>query len=132
MITIKEIGRRIQIERDYISSLGKNWLSPQEQKVLQKRMGGKLSNEMRSRYEVSMFNKDRPTKYTVYVNLKDRVVTTWTGEVLGKIIHAGDVYRSAFGDKRINIRVRMNNGQVYSGTYFTSAGDYAHIKRVKG
>jgi hypothetical protein len=89
-----------------------------------------VTNEMRSAIETFEFLTDPPKKYTVYVNEKTGEITTWTGQKLGtfRVING---YRSNFRDYRISLQVKAINGYSYYGTYFKSAGDYAHITMNK-
>jgi hypothetical protein len=130
--TPKEIEKKVETERDYIKSLNKNWLSPDEQEILKKKMGGELTNEMRSQLEVHQFKQDPPERYFAYVNLDKKQITTWTGEKLGDITHVGNEWSSNMGDRRVPIRVKGINGFTYSGTFYKDAGDYARLKKVMG
>nr|WP_298657062.1 hypothetical protein [uncultured Flavobacterium sp.] len=89
-----------------------------------------VTNELRSAIEAWEFKIKPPQKYLVYVNLEKRVVTTWTGQVLGNITQIGREFRSNMGDKRINIRFKGINTLNYSGTFYKSAGDYAIVRTV--
>lgn len=91
-----------------------------------------VTNELRSAIETWEFKIKPPQKYTVYVNLEKRVVTTWMGQVLGNITFIGKEYTSNMGDKRINIRFKGINTLTYSGIFYKSSGDYAHVKTVLG
>lgn len=128
-VPLKEIEKRVKIEHEFLKELGKNWMSPEEQREQEKRMGGKLTNEMRSRLEKHYIISDVPDQLFVYVNLPERIVTTWPGEKIGDIIKVGSLYRSNMGDERINITVDVN-GVKYTGTYFKGAGDYARLRRI--
>lgn len=102
-----------------------------------------VTNEERSALECFLFCYDPPAKYFAYVSGEAPLqtgcgteygrackVTTWTGEVLGNAT-LGPVYRDNFGGKRRSISLRAINGQRYSGTYYTSAGDYCRLRAVK-
>ena len=128
---MNEIEKRLNIESDFVKSSGKNYLTRADQKKLERLMGGELTNEMRSAHEIFTFNNEKPEKYSVYVDFKKNVVTTWTGEVIGTISWSGSEYRDNFGGKRVNLDVRMNNGDLYYGTAFVSSGDYATIRKKK-
>lgn len=128
---MNEIEKRLNIEADFIRTSGKNYLTRQDHKLLEKLMGGELTNDMRSAHEIHIFNKEKPEKYSVYIDFKKNVVTTWTGEVIGKISWSGSEYRDNFGGKRVNLDVRMDNGDLYYGTAFVSSGDYATIRKKK-
>ena len=90
----------------------------------------KITNELRSKIETYEFMQDKPDRYFIYIDEKENVATTWTGDKLG-IVHFGKEYRSNMNDKRINIDVIGINGIKYHGTYFKSSGDYARIKAYK-
>lgn len=89
-----------------------------------------ITNALRSAIETWEFKIKPPQKYTLYVNLEKRVVTTWTGQVLGTITSIGKAYRSNMGDIRIPIRFKGINTLTYAGTFYKSAGDYAHVRTV--
>ena len=91
------------------------------------------TNEERSALEVYDFVHSPPDKYFLYVDDKTGKATTFTGDVLGSV-ERGRSYKSpAFGtpSTRVPIKVYGINGVTYSGTYFSSAGSYARVKRVK-
>lgn len=112
----------------------------------------RVTNDEISKLEVYEFCNDVPDSYFLYVseNRKQKVVhpewiekygkdyyqtwqhvvTTWTGDILGKCL-LGSPYYSNFGDKRQSITVWGLNGVVYYGTYFTGAGNYARIRKAK-
>ncbi len=99
------------------------------------------TNDDRSAIEVYEFCRDKPDRYFVYVShvdhgiatprLEPLNVTTWTGELLGRISSYGPRYRDNFGGIRQSIHVRAITGEVYHGTYFASSGDYARIRKSK-
>lgn len=89
------------------------------------------TNDEVSSIEVYEFVTNPPDKYILYVDLPKRIVTTWTGELLGKIISTGKTHRSNMGDTRIPIRIKAINGKEYYGTFYQSAGDYARIEMYK-
>jgi hypothetical protein len=86
------------------------------------------TNEERSALEVFEFQRDKPANYTLYINAEKRTATTWTGETLGSVTF-GREYRDNFGGKRVAITVKAITGETYHGTFYKSAGDYAHIKK---
>lgn len=88
------------------------------------------NNNERSALEVYDFVNNPPDKYYLYVNAENKTVTTWTGEVLGRVVF-GCSYRSNWGDKRIPITVLGINGRRYHGTYYTDSEDCARIKAFK-
>lgn len=93
-----------------------------------------VSNAERSKIEVYEFVRDRPKKYTAYVSIADQIVTTWTGDVLGRITWVGHVYEtSVYGgaNQRQNLRVVGVNGVVYSAVYYRSSGDYCRMKAFR-
>lgn len=89
-----------------------------------------VTNDERSALEVFVFCTERPDRYTLYVNEAAREATTWMGDRLGEISF-GRAYRDNFGGTRVPIRVQAINGRTYSGTYYKSSGDYAHVRAVK-
>ena len=88
------------------------------------------SNDERSDVEVYEFLTNKPLRYTAYVD-HYHTITTWTGQKLGTITHAGKVYRSNFGDKRQHLTIKALNGLTYSATAYLTAGDYCHMRAVK-
>jgi hypothetical protein len=116
--------------------------SKQDLKAIEVLAGHKpLTNKERGAMEVYTFVKERPDTYVAYYKFHaprlegsqriTGIVTTWVGDKLGDIVHTGGEYRSAFRDKRVNIRVRAINGATYAGTAFLDSGDYARLKRTK-
>jgi hypothetical protein len=106
---------------------GRNYVTPEDAKQLPE----SLTHDEISAIEVYEFRHNPPARYFAYVTRDLQYITTWTGEILGKIIEAGGKYRSNMGDNRINIRVRAINGKNYSGTFYMDAGDYCRIKTTK-
>jgi hypothetical protein len=98
------------------------------------------ANAETSRREVAAFVADKPDRYFAYVALPSpgrpkvtrAVLTTWTGDVLGNIVELRAPIRDNFGGTRQYIRVTAVNGRMYSGWYYTSSGDYARIRALKG
>lgn len=94
------------------------------------------SNEDRSLVEVCRFENLDAGKngYGAYWSKDGRTITTWMGEPIATIIWKGSEYKTpAFGgrgSKRINFRAKGIDGHLYSGTYFTSSGDYVQMKRL--
>lgn len=120
-----------KLENEFLKSLGKNWLSIEEQEQRRVFVGGyALTNEDRSSIEVYDFVNNVPTKYTLYISESDSKATTWTGEVLGNVSFA-PAFKAFFGDTRQHITVKAINGKTYHGTYYKSAGDHANIKLAK-
>lgn len=90
-----------------------------------------LTNEQRSAVEVYDFVNDPPQKYFAYVSEKTMTITTWMGNLLGKITRVGDTYRCLFGDTRRSIHVLGVNGLRYYGVYYQSSGDYCLLTANK-
>jgi hypothetical protein len=93
-----------------------------------------ITNDEIGKIEVYEFVHNLPQKYFLYVNEEKRVVTTFNGEQLGTITLLGAPYKApAFGgySTRQSIKIKAINGLTYSGTYYTSSGNYARIKAVK-
>lgn len=57
-------------------------------------------------------------------------ITTWMGDHLGMIVHAGRVWQSNFGDKRRYVRIQAINGRIYSGVAQLSNGTYVRMREV--
>lgn len=89
-----------------------------------------VSNEMRSAIEVYEFINTPPNKYFLYINEKEGIAMTWTGQKLGRVTF-GQTYRSNLGDKRQSVSIWAINGHTYYGTYYKSSGNYARIKMRK-
>lgn len=124
--TVRKIEAHEKRTREFLKEKGKNWLSAEESKQIDREMGYGVTNEMRSNVEVYRFMKEKPKKYFLYIGHAEREATTWTGQKLGRVL-MGHAYHSNFGDIRIPIDVIGINGVKYHGTYFKSAGDYARI-----
>lgn len=92
--------------------------------------GHHVTNDMRSAVEVYEFHADPPERYFLYINVTAKLATTWTGERLGRV-EFGREYRDNFGGTRVPITMRADNGRLYYGTYFKSAGDYARVRLAK-
>jgi hypothetical protein len=99
-----------------------------------------VTNDERSSIEVYEFCTNPPERYTLYIGENPagytapgskHMATTWTGEYLGDVTF-GRKYRDNFGGTRIPINVEAINGKSYYGTYYTSSGNYAHIRIKKG
>lgn len=90
----------------------------------------KVTNADRSAIEVYEFCTEKPLKYFLYINEKERTATTWTGEKLG-VVSFGRKYRDNFGAIRVPVTVQGINGISYYGTYYQSTGDYARITAFK-
>lgn len=109
--------------------------TPAEMREIERIAGCKApTNEERSALEVYDFVHSPPDKYFLYVDDKTGKAITFMGDVLGSV-ERGRSYKSpAFGSTstRVPIKVYGINGVIYSGTYFSSAGSYARVKRVKG
>lgn len=108
-----------------------------------------VTNEERSAVEVYEFCQTPPERYFLYISHDDNALslpdshnhrtirngasglaTTWTGEKLGDV-QFGSEFHSAFGDRRVSLRVYAINGKTYSGNYFRDAGSYARVKLCK-
>jgi hypothetical protein len=89
-----------------------------------------VANKERSAVDVYEFTRDKPERYFVYINEKDRLATTWMGDRLGNV-SLGREWRDNLGGKRVSITIRAINGETYHGTFYKSAGDYARIKKAK-
>ena len=88
------------------------------------------TNRELSALEVWEFTTSPPERKFLYVDARNCVATTWTGEQLGTC-SLGREYRDNFGGKRRPITVRAINGYTYHGTYYASAGDYARVRKGK-
>jgi hypothetical protein len=81
---------------------------------------------------------DPPDRAFLYPKMTDRTevlghkhlgwVTNWVGIPFGVVTVRGSHWRSNFGDRRVNIRVRGSNKVDYCGTIY---GTYVRLRRVK-
>ena len=107
---------------------GKNCLTPEMQEQLPE---SPISSEI-SAIETYEFINNPPDTYFAYINQENKTMTTWTGEVLGKVFGLwSSGWRSNFGDTRVSIDVKGINEIKYHGFYYKSAGDYCRIKAYK-
>lgn len=90
------------------------------------------TNEERGSIELYEFANSTPDKYFAYYSNDMRRITTWMGDTIGEVISHGNTFKSSFGDRRVNIRMRAINGKTYSGTCFLDSGTYCRLKLVKG
>ena len=87
-------------------------------------------NELTSAKEVADFKARTEDRWFVYINEKTMKATTWMGDVLGSI-GLGPVYRDNFGGRRRAVYMHGVDGRKWSGTYYTSAGEYARVRVAK-
>jgi hypothetical protein len=129
----KRLNRYEKATKKFIKPNG--WkIVPAEAGARLKARGLDVTNDERSRLEVYLFVTDPPEKYFAYVYEIDGVpasITTWTGEIIGRVTTVFRTHRSGFGDKRVNFRAKMIDGRTYSGTFYKSAGDYCRLKVFK-
>lgn len=131
-------------ERVRIFPVGKCSFTPEDQALLpESPTHDEISSmevyEFRHAAFPSYFAYVHETKYRRTYSLTDKgtvytipeYVTTWTGEVLGKIIDWYAPYKSNMGDERINITAKMINGKVYHGTFYVGVEDYCRLKIAK-
>jgi hypothetical protein len=104
----------------------RNYVTLDDQKLLPE----PCTNEEISQIEVYEFVTKFPEEYLLYVNEEKCIVTTWTGEKLGRCI-LGREYNSNMGDNRRSIKIWGINHKEYYGTYYQSTGDYARVKMYK-
>ena len=102
-------------------------------------------NAMRSRVELFELNRDRPERFSAYlqpsnreqvdqtnlVAYRHRNVTTWTGDKLGWVTHTGAYHRNNFGGRWRQVTVRTIWGQTYTGREYDSR-QLVNLRRVKG
>lgn len=108
---------------------GRNYVTVEEQAILP----SSCTSEEISQLEVYEFMKNPPTKYFAYVTIPEHggyKITTWTGELLGRVTHYGE-WVSNMGDRRASIRVKAINGKMYHGTFYKSTGDYCRLTMSK-
>ena len=133
MITKQEHGKLTYKYNLYHSErnrlfVGKNYVD----KEMALQLPEPITNEEISAIEVYEFINDPPERYFAYINEKDKTMTTWTGDILGKVLGLWSLgWRSNFGDIRVSIEVIGINGKRYHGTFYKSAGDYCRIKSYK-
>lgn len=128
----EELRARLDRRMAWLKGLGRNWYRSEEEPA-----DVRVANDELSQVEVYEFVIDPPDRYVAYVAKRDHptgavsyVLTTWTGDVLGKA-QLGLVYVSNLGDTRRPIWVRAINGRTYYGTYYCGAGDYCRLKAHK-
>jgi hypothetical protein len=94
------------------------------------------ANAERSRAEVAEFTSEQPDQYFAYHSAgrgnlaRGTLITTWTGDPLGRVLEAGEPYVSNFGDRRQSFRMLSAGMCSYSGTAYLSAGDYVRMRKV--
>lgn len=93
-----------------------------------------ITNDMRSAVEVYELHRDKPAKFTAYTGGSNGVlgpnVTTWTGDVIGKMLPGFKAWRDRHGNKRYSIRVRAAWGGEYIGQT-AGPGMCVNLRRVK-
>lgn len=129
-LSFDEIRRRLDRENEFLTALGKDWLTKDEQKKRNKYVGGTITNNMRSRLEVHEILTHKPAEFTAYVDVNRKQVTTYIGDKIGDIKGFTHPYRSQQGDVRTNILVDIE-GTRYDGIYYISNGNYAKLKKYK-
>ena len=98
-----------------------------------------VANEMRSAVEVYELHRDKPQKFTAYVEGNGdgtrtgmrghAAITTWTGDPLGTYRTTRE-WRDRHGNRRYSIRVRVDWGGEYVGQT-QGAGMYVNLRRVR-
>ncbi len=92
------------------------------------------TNDMRGQVEAFELNRDKPEKFSAYVNestseqvyattyiaCRRRDLTTWTGHKLGVVTYTGPWHRNNFGGKWRAIDVRTVWGDRYYGREYDS------------
>lgn len=74
--------------------------------------------------------RDKPEKFSAYVQFPRAAVTTWTGEEVGLVCDKGNWTRNNFGARSRSIRVRAAWGAVYYGREYDSR-QFVNLRRVK-
>ena len=127
----KELKNKFEIYSQALTKFLKenkrNYITQKESELLPE----SLTHDQISSIEVYEFINDIPDKYFIYVNEKERIVTTWTGEKLGRITFLGSKYKSNFRDKRRTIHFTGINNKKYYGIYYCDSGDYARVRLYK-
>jgi hypothetical protein len=125
-ITLKEKYQVYHAAKQIVCKKHPNCVNPEDAKLLPE----PCTNEEISAMEVYEFCTNPPERYFLYVDVKNQLAITWTGDKLGNCV-LGYKYRNNMGDTRQSISIKAINGRSYAGTYFTSAGDYARVKVCK-
>ena len=91
-------------------------------------------NKEASKREKAFYLEQKPLKIFGYVKGEigeTRYITTWKGDIFGRIIYSFQAYISNFGDKRERIGVKLENGIEYYGIIFSDYG-YCRLTKKKG
>ena len=123
----KSLRSQYDTHMDALRKLGRNWSFPEDN------LPPCPTSDQISAIETYEFINNPPERYFSYVNEDNKTMTTWTGEVLGKIVNYTPYRCPAFGSmsRRVAIRVKAINGREYYGTYYKSSGDYCRVKACK-
>lgn len=103
-----------------------NCVTPEQAKLLPE----SPKSEEISAIEVYEFITNPPMKYTAYVDDKKDIVTTWTGEELGKIT-GRQKYTNNMGAIMRQVWFKGINSKNYYGFYPSDNQDCCNFKQVK-
>lgn len=90
-------------------------------------------NAMRGRVEQFELARDRPDRFTAYIQEDNALafITTWTGDKLGDVTYSGPRHRNNFGARWQQLTVRTIWGDWYSGRWYFDAQQCINLRRVK-
>lgn len=83
--------------------------------------------------ELFELERDMPERISAYVVIDNTRshVTTWTGEVIGRVTHERNWHRNNLGGRWRQVTIRSDWGHVYSGREYDSR-QFVNFRRAKG
>lgn len=134
-LTLKSRYERFQTWVDSIRSES-GWASYTPEEIPDDIKPCHLSNEQIAEINEYEFFNFPPEKYFTYVlntGSKDKLVGTFTGKPLGKIIYLGTKFKTGSFPcaERQYIKFVGINGFTYGGWFYCGSGDYCRVKKLK-
>lgn len=80
--------------------------------------------------ELFELQRDKPNRFSAYVQFPRNAVTTWTGEEIGLAIDTGAWHRNNLGARWRTVRVRAAFGGIYQGREYDSR-QLVNFRRLK-
>ena len=75
--------------------------------------------------------RDKPEKFSAYVQSPRNAITTWTGEEIGVVCDCGAWHRNNMGARWRSLRIRAAWGAVYHGREYDSR-QLVNLRRFAG